>query len=115
MKNSKTHRRHARKRRIRATIRGTADRPRLSVYRSLTHITVQVIDDDAGKTLVAASSREAKAKGVTIEAAKKLGALVAKKAQDAKIKTVVFDRNAYKYHGRIKALADAAREGGLTF
>ncbi|MBI1812182.1 50S ribosomal protein L18 [Candidatus Peregrinibacteria bacterium] len=114
MSPSKTDLRLARKRRIRARIRGTKDRPRLSVYRSLTGMTVQLIDDNAGRTLLAASTREAKAK-LTKEGAKKLGALVAKKAKEAKIPSIVFDRNGYKYHGRIQALADAAREGGLQF
>jgi large subunit ribosomal protein L18 len=77
-------------------------------------ITVQLIDDVAGKTLVAATTKELKAKS-NIEGATKLGEAVAKKAKDAKITTIVFDRNAYKYHGRIKALADAAREAGLKF
>ncbi|MEK7590788.1 MAG: 50S ribosomal protein L18 [Patescibacteria group bacterium] len=106
--------RQARKRRIRSRIRGTSARPRLTVYRSLTQMMVQLVDDDAGKTLVAASTKEAKAK-LTKDGAEKLGALVAKKAKDAKITTVVFDRNAYKYHGRVQALAEAAREGGLQF
>ncbi len=103
-----------RKTRIRARILGTAERPRLTVYRSLTGISAQVIDDAAGKTLAAASTKEAKAK-MNIDGAKKVGELLAKKAKDAGITAVVFDRNAYKYHGRVKALADAAREGGLTF
>lgn len=103
-----------RKRRIRARVRGTGERPRLSVYRSLTNLYVQVIDDDAGKTLVASSLKEAKAK-LSTEGAKKLGTLLAKKAKTKKVEKVVFDRNAYKYHGRVKALADAAREGGLQF
>ena len=111
---SKLQNRLQRKRRIRARIRGTAARPRLTVYRSLTQVTVQLVDDDAGKTLVAASTREAKAKP-TVEGAKKLGALVAKKAKEAKITSIVFDRNAYAYHGIVQALADAAREGGLKF
>ena len=106
--------RQARKRRIRARVQGTSDRPRLTVYRSLQGLFVQLIDDRAGKTLLSAGTREVK-KGPTVEGAKKLGELVAKKALAAKIKTVVFDRNAYTYHGRIKALADAAREGGLVF
>ncbi|MDO8469114.1 MAG: 50S ribosomal protein L18 [Candidatus Peribacter sp.] len=114
MKHSKLQHRLRRKNRIRARVRGSAARPRLTVYRSLQQVTVQVIDDDAGKTLVAASTREAKAKP-TVEGAKKLGTLVAKKAKDAKITTIVFDRNAYAYHGIVKALADAAREGGLKF
>lgn len=114
MTRSKLQNRLQRKRRIRARIRGTAARPRLTVYRSLTQVTVQLVDDDAGKTLVASSTREAKAKP-TVEGAKKLGALVAKKAKEAKITSIVFDRNAYAYHGIVQALADAAREGGLKF
>ncbi|OGJ55745.1 50S ribosomal protein L18 [Candidatus Peribacteria bacterium RIFCSPHIGHO2_02_FULL_52_16] len=114
MSKLKSYLRQARKRRIRAKVRGTKDRPRLSVYRSLRQLTVQLIDDDAGKTILAASTKEAKAK-LTKDGAKKLGALVAKKAKDAKITAVIFDRNAYKYHGRVQALADAAREGGLQF
>ncbi|MBI3336609.1 50S ribosomal protein L18 [Candidatus Peregrinibacteria bacterium] len=106
--------RQARKRRIRAKVQGTLERPRLSVYRSLTAISVQLIDDQAGKTLVSAELREVKGKP-TLEGAKKLGMLLAKKTLAANIATVVFDRNAYRYHGRIKALADAAREGGLVF
>lgn len=86
----------------------------MSVYRSLTTISVQLIDDQVGKTMVSAHTRELK-KGPTMEGAKKLGELLAKKAVAANIKTVVFDRNAYNYHGRVKALADAAREGGLVF
>jgi large subunit ribosomal protein L18 len=111
---SKLQLRQYRKRRIRAKVRGTAVRPRLSVYRSLTRLIVQVIDDEAGKTLAAASTSEAKAK-LNKAGAKKLGELIAKKAKDAKITTVVFDRGGYRYHGRIKELADAAREGGLQF
>lgn len=111
---SKLQHRLSRKRRIRARIHGSSSRPRLTLYRSLQQVTVQVIDDDAGKTIVAASTREVKAKP-TIDGAKKLGTLVAKKAKEAKISTIVFDRNAYAYHGIVKALADAAREGGLIF
>ena len=103
-----------RKKRVRARISGTAKCPRMTVYRSMTQITVQLIDDDSGKTLAQASTKEAKAKP-NVDGAKKLGELIAKKATDAKVKTVVFDRNAYNYHGRVKALADAAREGGLKF
>ena len=110
----KIQRRLQRKRRIRAKVLGTSARPRMTVYRSLTRLSVQLIDDGAGKTLAAAYSPEAKAKH-TKDGATKLGALIAKKAKDAGIKTVVFDRNGYAYHGRLKALADAAREGGLTF
>jgi len=86
----------------------------MSVHRSLTQIVVQLIDDDTSKTLVTATTKELKAKP-NIEGAKKLGESVAKKAKEAKIDTVVFDRNAYRYHGRVKELADAARSGGLTF
>jgi large subunit ribosomal protein L18 len=114
MSSSKIQLRLARKRRIRSRIRGTAERPRLSVFRSLTRLSAQIIDDAAGKTLVAASTKEAKAK-LSLEGSKKLGTLLAKKAKEAKISSVVFDRSGYKYHGRIKALADAAREGGLQF
>ena len=106
--------RQARKRRIRARIHGSAQRPRLSVYRSLTRLIAQVIDDESGKTLVAATTKEAKV-SLNKAGAKKLGELIAKKAKDAKITAVVFDRGGYKYHGRIKEMADAAREGGLQF
>lgn len=104
----------ARKRRIRSRVRGTAARPRMTVVRSLTQVTVQLVDDDAGTTLVAASTKELKARP-NVDGARKLGELVAKKAKEAKISTIVFDRNAYRYHGRVKELADAARSGGLTF
>ncbi len=114
MSRIKTNLRLARKRRIRAKVRGTADRPRLTVHRSLLSMSAQIIDDVARRTLCSASTKEVKAKA-TVEGAKKVGALIAKKAKDAGITTIVFDRNAYKYHGRVRALADAAREGGLTF
>ena len=114
MRHSKFTHRLQRKKRIRSALSGTAERPRLSVYRSHTRITAQMIDDTTGKTLVAGSTTEAKGKA-NKEGAKKLGALVAKKAQEKKISTVVFDRNGYKYHGCVKELADAAREGGLKF
>jgi len=103
-----------RKHRIRARVQGTDVRPRLTVHRSLRNLTAQVIDDAAGKTLIAVSNKEAKAT-MNLEGAKKTGELLAKKAKEAGITTVVFDRNAYKYHGRIKALAEGAREGGLKF
>jgi len=106
--------RQARKRRIRARVQGSAARPRLTVYRSFTQLSVQLIDDEAGKTIAFASTKELKAKP-NKEGAKKLGELIAKKAKEAKVETIVFDRNAYKYHGRIQELADAAREGGLKF
>ncbi len=112
---SKLQLRQARKRRIRAKVRGTAERPRMTVFRSLLQISVQVINDETGKTLVSASTAEVKGAKKNMDAAKSLGTLIAKKAKEAKITTVTFDRNAYRFHGRVKALADAAREGGLTF
>jgi len=114
MPTSKVINRQARRRRIRAKVQGTAARPRLAVFRSLTQMTVQVIDDDTGKTLVSASTKLLKSKP-NVDGAKKLGEEIAKRAKDAKITTVVFDRNACKYHGRVKELAEAARAGGLTF
>lgn len=105
---------------IRKLLSGTAERPRLSVFRSDKHISVQVIDDMAGKTLVAASSAQAEVRGDlknggNLEAAKRVGKAIANKAVAAGIKAVAFDRGGRRYHGRIKALADAAREGGLSF
>ncbi|TSC58712.1 MAG: large subunit ribosomal protein L18 [Candidatus Peregrinibacteria bacterium Greene0416_19] len=114
MKPTKLHLRQARKRRIRARIQGTAERPRLSVFRSLKRMSVQLIDDAAGRTLAAATTAEAKAT-LTKEGAKKLGVLIAQKAKAAGVTAVVFDRGGYKYHGRVKELAEAAREGGLQF
>ncbi len=107
-------RRHAR---VRRKISGTAERPRLCVYRSNTNLYVQIIDDVAEKTLVAASTldKDVKTKHANKEAAKELGTLIAKKAADKKITTVVFDRGGYIYHGVVKELAEAAREGGLVF
>lgn len=110
-KNSQRQLRHAR---IRKTLAGTGERPRLSVYRSNTGIYAQIIDDSKGVTLVASSSKVLKV-GKTVAAAKQVGDDVAKKALAKGIKAVVFDRSGYLYHGRIKALADAAREAGLTF
>ena len=106
--------------RIRARLRGDAERPRLAVYRSLAHIYAQVIDDVAGKTLAAASTldkdlRGSLKTGADTAAAALVGKLVAERASKAGVTEVVFDRGAFIYHGRIKALADAAREGGLTF
>lgn len=103
-----------RKKRIRSRVRGSAARPRLTVYRSITQVTAQLIDDESGKTLTAASTKESKARA-NVAGGKKLGALIAKKAKEAKISSVVFDRNAYAYHGIVKAVADAARAGGLQF
>ncbi len=106
--------------RVRKKVHGTAQRPRLAVYRSLAHIYVQVIDDDAGRTLAAASDLEAETKAQRngkskTDVAKLVGQLVAQRAKDGGVKEVVFDRGGYQYHGRVKALADAAREAGLTF
>ena len=104
--------------RVRAKVHGTAERPRLAVYRSNRHIIAQVINDDLGQTLAAASTVEADLrKGATgnIAAAKSVGALVATRAKEKGISTVVFDRGSSKYHGRVAALADAAREAGLEF
>ena len=103
---------------IRRKIVGTAERPRLSVYRSLKNIFVQIIDDNTGTTLVSASTIEKNAKvqsGGNVEAAKKVGEAIAKKALEKGISNVVFDRGGYIYTGRVKALADAAREAGLKF
>jgi large subunit ribosomal protein L18 len=103
--------------RIRKKLQGTAERPRLNVYRSLNHIYVQVIDDLNGKTLVAASSAEGEGKktGGNVAAAKSVGKAIAERAKAKGITKVVFDRGGYIYHGRVKALADAARESGLQF
>jgi large subunit ribosomal protein L18 len=102
--------------RIREKMSGTAERPRLNVYRSLNHLYTQLIDDAAGTTLASASTLQAKLKtGGNVASAKELGKLIAEKAQEKGIKKVVFDRGGYLYHGRIKALAEAAREAGLDF
>ncbi|HEY1649465.1 MAG TPA: 50S ribosomal protein L18 [Terracidiphilus sp.] len=102
--------------RIREKLAGTAERPRLNVYRSLNHIYAQVIDDQKGETLVSSSTLTLKLKtGGNVAAAKEIGKAVAEKAVASGIKQVVFDRGGFLYHGRIKALADAAREAGLEF
>jgi large subunit ribosomal protein L18 len=103
--------------RIRKKIHGTPERPRLAVFRSVKHIYAQVIDDRDGRTLAAASSNEKGAgfNGGNVAGAKEVGRLVAERAKAAGINSVVFDRGGYLYHGRVKALADAAREGGLEF
>jgi large subunit ribosomal protein L18 len=103
--------------RIRRKLRGTTERPRLAVFRSVSHIYAQVIDDVEGKTLVSASSLDkgAKTNGGNVAAAKTIGKLVAERAKEKGVKQVVFDRGGYQYHGRVKALADAAREAGLEF
>lgn len=110
--------RERRRSRVRAKISGTQARPRLNVFRSLNHIYAQLIDDVAGHTLAAASSLDAEVKGKTakkVEEALEVGKLLASRAQAKEIKTVVFDRAGYRYHGRIKAVADGARQGGLEF
>ncbi|MCC8173132.1 MAG: 50S ribosomal protein L18 [Odoribacter sp.] len=115
---TKEERRLRIKRRIRKVVSGTAERPRLSVYRSNAQISVQLIDDSVGKTLLAVSSLSKDFAGDKVtktEMAAKVGTAVAEKAKAAGIDKVVFDRNGYLYHGRVKALADAARNGGLNF
>ena len=116
-KSIKQQKNNERKRaRIRAKIFGTAKCPRLSVFRSAKHVRVQLIDDDTSKTLVSASDKDlGKEKGNKTEIAFKVGELIAKKAKDKKIEKIVFDRAVYKYHGRIKSLAEGARKGGLKF
>ena len=103
--------------RIRKKIAGTAQRPRLAVHFSNMNVYAQLIDDDNGVTLASASTLESAVgkKGANVEAAAKVGEIVAKRAKDAKIDTVIFDRGGYQYHGKVKALADAARESGLQF
>jgi len=114
---SKINRRAKIKRTIRKKVHGTPERPRLTVYRSNKDIYVQVIDDEQGRTLVSASSlKDKKAHDASgLEQAKLVGAAIAEKAKSAGIEKVVFDRNGYLYHGRVKALAEAAREAGLNF
>ena len=107
--------REKRRKRLRRKIIGTAERPRLSVYRSSVHIYAQLVDDYAGHTLAAADSREVGEAENRKEAARKVGELIASRAADAGVEQVVFDRAGHKYHGRIAALADGAREGGLGF
>ena len=115
---SRNEMRKIRHTRIRENLSGTSERPRLCVFRSNANIEAQIIDDVKGVTLVSASSLEKELNlknGGNIEAAKVVGAEIAKRAKKAKINTVVFDRGGYLYHGRVKALAEAAREGGLEF
>ncbi len=113
---SRNDQRKQRHRRVRARIYGTAERPRVSVYRSLTSISVQVIDDTTGRTLCAASLRDVdkKERANTVDGAAALGRVVAARCIAEGITTVVFDRGGYKYHGKIKALADALRDGGIV-
>ncbi|HPT03629.1 MAG TPA: 50S ribosomal protein L18 [Bacteroidales bacterium] len=118
MKKTKEYRRYRIKQRIRKVVKGTAETPRLTVFRSNKQIYAQVVDDSKGATLVSASSHIAdiaSQKVTKIEQAKLVGLLIAEKAKEAGIDSVVFDRNGYLYHGRIKSLAEAAREGGLKF
>ncbi len=112
---SKTERRSRIKKGIRANISGTADVPRISVFKSNKAIYAQIIDDVAGTTIAYSSSIEIGKKGVNIEVSKEVGKALAEKAKGSKVEKVVFDRNGYPYHGKIKALADGAREGGLKF
>jgi large subunit ribosomal protein L18 len=107
--------RERRHNRIRAKAIGTKEKPRLSVFRSNRHITLQLIDDQSGKTLVSASDLKLKKKATKTEIAKEIGKKLAETAKEKKIKKVVFDRGGYKYHGRVKAAAEGAREGGLNF
>jgi len=109
-KQIKRHRRH---RRVRAKVKGTSEVPRLCVFRSAKHIYAQLINDDNGKTLVSADDSGIKKSGIDV--AKEVGKMIAEKAIEKKIKQVVFDRGGYKYHGRVKALAESAREAGLKF
>jgi len=106
-----------RQKRVRTKVQGTSMRPRLCVFKSNENIYAQIIDDEKQATLVSASTldKEVKTKASNVEAAKEVGKLVAERAKKAKIETVVFDRNGYLYHGKVKALAEAAREAGLEF
>lgn len=110
--NTARFRRHAR---VRATISGSAERPRLAVFRSVAHIEAQLIDDVAGVTIAMSSDRLLKTKGTKTERAAAVGTAIAAQAKEKNISTVVFDRGGNQFHGRVKALADAARAGGLTF
>lgn len=115
MSSVKSERRQKIKWRVRKRVKGTSERPRLTVFRSNTGIYAQLIDDLAGKTLTAISSTELGLKSLNIENSKKVGESIAKKAVEVGITTCVFDRNGYLYHGNVKALADGAREAGLNF
>jgi large subunit ribosomal protein L18 len=115
---SKLEHRRRRQRRVRKKIMGTAERPRLAVFRSNKHIYVQAIDDVAGRTLVSASTMEAGLRGgptSTVAGAKQVGVLLGQRAKQADITTVVFDRGGFKFHGRVAAIAEGAREAGLEF
>jgi large subunit ribosomal protein L18 len=113
---TKPQQRLRRRRRVRARIRGNAERPRLSVYRSNRGVFAQLIDDDAGRTVASVSWTEPELRKLgSMEQAKRVGELLAERAKGAGIETCVFDRGGYQYHGRVKALAEGAREGGLVF
>ncbi|MDO4224600.1 MAG: 50S ribosomal protein L18 [Bergeyella zoohelcum] len=112
---NKLEKRNRIKRRVRGKISGSAELPRLSVYKSNKEIYAQLIDDNAGKTLASTSSRVLNAKGTKVEISAEVGKAIAEKAKAVGIESVVFDRNGFVYHGRVKALADGAREGGLKF
>jgi large subunit ribosomal protein L18 len=113
---TKPQQRLRRRRRVRAKVRGTAKRPRLSVFRSNRGVFAQLIDDDAARTLVAVAWTEAELRKLgSMEQAKRAGALLAERAKQAGLETCVFDRGGYRYHGRVRALAEGAREGGLSF
>jgi large subunit ribosomal protein L18 len=113
---TKPQQRLRRRRRVRAKVRGTAERPRLSVFRSNRGVFAQLIDDDAARTLVAVAWTEAELRKLgSMEQAKRAGALLAERAKQAGLETGVFDRAGYRYHGRVRALAEGAREGGLSF
>ena len=117
MSGSRTEARRRRHNRVRKSVHGTDSRPRLAVFRSNKHIYAQVINDDEGQTLAAASSKESAVKGstLTIDVATEVGKLVGARAKDAGVTEVVFDRGGFQYHGRVKALAEGARESGLDF
>jgi large subunit ribosomal protein L18 len=113
---TKPRQRLRRRRRVRAKVRGSAERPRLSIFRSNRGVNAQLIDDVAGRTLAAVNWTESDIKGLQpMEQAKRVGTLIAERAKAAGVETVVFDRGGYRYHGRVRALAEGAREGGLRF
>lgn len=112
---TKRIKRQIRHNRVRSIISGSASRPRLSVYKANRHIYAQLIDDEAGKTLVSVSSMEIKKKDKKTAIASEVGKMLAQKALAAKVKEIVFDRGGFAYHGRVKSLAEGAREGGLVF
>ena len=113
---TKPAKRLKRRRRVRAKVHGTAERPRLSVFRSNRGISAQLIDDEAGRTIVAVNWTEPELRGLKrMEQAKRIGAVAAERAKEAGVESIVFDRGGYQYHGRVQALAEGAREAGLKF